>query len=177
MPPGPPSTATSTKTIRCAAEASGDPKYYLSPPRTLPRGFGAADLAALTVWFLVSEGHRAVAVRLNGRMEGEQMGLTMGVPVAFFNDKQLRASFLGVARRAWTFYCKEGLLDSAVSIEKARRVLQKHPVALSTISNHEVQDWIDHRATVAVKSPIDILRSEDEAARQGRCTATQGHSQ
>jgi hypothetical protein len=150
--------------MRVAAEVSGDPKYYLGSPKTLPAGFNAADLAALTVWFLISEGHRAVAAQVNGRMEGVDMGLTMGVPMAFFNDKQLRASFLSIARRAWTFYCNEGLLDSALLIEKARRVLEKHPSALSAIPDHEVQDWIENRATVAVNSPIDIIRSEDEAA-------------
>ena len=84
--------------------------------------------------------------------------------MAFFQDKQLRASFLSIASRAWTFYCNEGLLDSALLIEKAHRVLEKHPVALSAMPDHEVQDWIENRATVAVKSPIDIIRCEGEAA-------------
>jgi hypothetical protein len=108
--------------MRVAVEVSGDPKYFLGARTTLPDGFTAADFAALTVWFLISEGHRAVAVQLNGHMEGVEMGMTMGVPMDFFNDKQLRASFLSIARRAWTFYCKEGLLDSPLLIEKARRV-------------------------------------------------------
>src|SRR5271155_697089 len=88
----------------------------------------------------------------------------MGVPMAFFSDRQLRASFLGIGGRAWTFYRKEGLVDSVLLIEKARRVLEKHPVAPSAISDDEIEDWIDKRATVAVNSPIDIIRSEDEAA-------------
>jgi hypothetical protein len=150
--------------MRVAVEVSGNPKYYLGPTTTLPDGFSAADLAALTVWFLISEGHRAVAAQLNGRMEGVDMGMTMGVPMPFFNDKQLRASFLSIAHRAWTLYCNEGLIDSALLIDRARRVLEKHPSALSAIPDHEVQDWIENRATVAVNSPIDIIRSEDEAA-------------
>jgi hypothetical protein len=150
--------------MRVAVEASGNPKYFRSAITQLPDGFGAVDLAAFTVWFLISEGHRAVAAQLNGRMEGVEMGMTMGVPMEFFNDKQLRASFLSIARRAWTMYCKEGLIDSHFLIEKARRVLEKHPVAISAISDDEVQDWIDNRATVAVNSPIDIIRYEDEAA-------------
>jgi len=150
--------------MRVAVEASGNPKYYLGPTTTLPDGFSAPDLAALTVWFLISEGHRAVAAHLNGRMEGVEMDMTMGAPMAFFQDKQLRASFLSIARRAWTFYCNEGLLDAALLIEKARRVLEKHPVALSAVPDQEVQDWINNRARVSVNSPIDIIRSEDEAA-------------
>lgn len=150
--------------MRVAVEVSGNPKYYVGPTTTLPDGFNAADLVALTIWFLISEGHRAVAAHLNGHMEGVEMGMSMGVPMAFFHDKQLRSSFLAIARRAWTFYYNEGLVESASAIEKARRVLGKHPEPLSAIPDDEVQDWIDNRATVAVNSPIDIIRSEDEAA-------------
>jgi hypothetical protein len=56
--------------MRVAVEVSGNPKYFLGATTTLPHGFSAADLAALTVWFLISEGHRAVAAHFNGRMEG-----------------------------------------------------------------------------------------------------------
>ena len=150
--------------MRVADEVSGNPKYPLGLTTTPSDGFSAADLAALTVWFLISEGHRAVAAQLNGRMEGVEMGMTMGVPMPFFSDKQLRTAFLSIARRAWTFYCNEGLLDSALLIGKARRVLEKHPSALSAISDQEIEDWIENRATVSVCSPIDIIRSEDEAA-------------
>jgi hypothetical protein len=150
--------------MRVAVEVSGNPKYYVGPTTTLPDGFSAADLVALTIWFLISEGHRAVAARLNGRMEGVEMGMSMGVPMAFFNDRQLRASFLSIASRAWTIYCKEALVDSTLLVEKARRVLDKHPVPSSAIPDHEVEDWIENRASVAVNSPIDIIRSEDEAA-------------
>jgi hypothetical protein len=150
--------------MRVAAEVSGNPQYHVGPTTTLPNGFRAADLAALTVWFLISEGHRAVATHLKGTMEGVEMDMTMGVPMDFFHDKQLRTSFLSIARRAWLFYRHEGLLDAVLLIEKARRILEKHPVPLSAIPNEEVQHWIDHRATVSVNSPIDVIRSEDEAA-------------
>jgi hypothetical protein len=140
-----------------AVEVSGNPKYYMGPTTTLPDGFSAADLAALTVWFLISEGHRAVAAQFNGRVEGVEMGMSMGVPMAFFHDRQLRASFLSIAHRAWTFYRNEGLVDSALLIEKARQVLEKHPVAFSAIPDHEVEDWIDNRAIVAAKRTGNFL--------------------
>src|SRR5271156_4172485 len=149
--------------MRVAVEVSGDTKYFVGLPTTLPNGFSASDLAALTVWFLISEGHRAVAAQRNGLMEGVEMGMSMGVPMAFFNDRQLRASLLSIASRAWRFYCKEGLVDASLLVEKARRVLEKHPVPLGTIPDHEVENWIDNRAIVAANSPIDIIRSEDEA--------------
>ena len=150
--------------MRVAVEVSGEPKYFIGPPTTLPDGFSAADLAALTVWFLISEGHRAVAAQLNGRMEGVELDRSMGVPMPFFDDRQLRASFLSIASRAWTFYGKEGLVDSNLLVEEARRVLDNHPLPLSAIPDHEVEHWIDNRAIVAVNSPIDIIRAEDEAA-------------
>ena len=128
--------------MRVAAEVRGDLKRYVPSTIALPEGFAAADLAALTVWFLISEGHRAVAAQFNGRMEGVEIGMTMGVPMPFFNDTQVKASFLNIARRAWSFYCNEGLLDSALPIEKARRVLEKHPALLSAIPDYEVRDWI-----------------------------------
>ena len=128
--------------MRVAVEISRNVEYHHGPATTLPDGFSAADLAALTVWFLISEGHRAVAAHFEGGMEGVEISMTMGVPMAFFNDKRLKASFLSIARRAWLFYCNEGLLDSALSIEKARRVLEEYSVALSAIPDHEIQDWI-----------------------------------
>src|SRR5580658_2199794 len=160
MPPGPPSTVTSTKTLRCELrlKLAGTRSTTSVRQRRCPTDPAPPILLRSPYGSGFPKATERLQPDSTDALKGVQMGMTMGVPVAFFNDKQLRASFLGVARRAWTFYCKEGLLDSAVSIEKARRVLQKHPVALSTISNHEVQDWIDHRATVAVKSPIDILR-------------------
>jgi hypothetical protein len=150
--------------MRVAVEVSGNPQFYVGPTTTLPDGFHAADLASLTVWFLISEGHRAVAAHLKGRMEGVEMDMSMGVPMEFLHDKQLRTSFLSIAKRAWTFYRNEGLLDAVLLIETARRILEKHRAPLSAIPDEEVQDWIDHRATVSVNSPIDIIRSEDEAA-------------
>jgi|HubBroStandDraft_5_1064220.scaffolds.fasta_scaffold71508_1 hypothetical protein len=150
--------------MRVAVEVSGDPKYFVGPEITLPNGFTAVDLAALTVWYLISEGQRAIAVNCDGRIEGVEMRMSMGVPMAFFDNRQLRAAFLSIANRAWTFYCNEGLIDSALLLGKARRVLEKYPVVPSTISDQEVEDWIENRTLVSVNSPIDIIRSEDEAA-------------
>jgi hypothetical protein len=87
--------------MRVAVEVSGEPKYFVGPEIKLPDGFTAVDLAALTVWFLISEGQRAIAANCDGRMEGVEMRMSMGVPMAFFDNRQLRASFLSIANRAW----------------------------------------------------------------------------
>ena len=135
--------------MRVAAEVSGNPKYDLGWTTTLPDGFRAADLAALTVWFLISKGHRAVASEFKGHMENVELGMSMGVPLEFLDNNKLKSTFLGIARRAWSFYCHEGLLDSEVSIEKARRVLEKHPL-VSPLPEGEARDWIRCEGEVAL---------------------------
>jgi hypothetical protein len=128
-----------------------------------PVGLTAADLAALTIWFLISEGHRAAAAHLHGGLERVEMGMSIGVPMSIFNDEQRRAPFLSVARRAWVLYSNERLLASEFSIDDARRLLQKHPAQLPAIPDREVQEWVENRDIVSMKSPIDIIRPEDEA--------------
>jgi len=89
--------------MRVAAEVTTNPAYRVDGTTKLPEGFSAADLAALTVWFLISMGHRAVAAQFKEHMEGVELDMKMGVPMDFLNDKELRATFLGIARRAWSF--------------------------------------------------------------------------
>ena len=127
---------------RVAVDVTANPGYQLGRTTKLPEGFRAADLAALTVWFLISKGHQAVAARFKERMEGIELGMTMGVPAEFLNHQELKATFLGIARRAWSFYCNEGLLDSEMSIEQARRVLEKYPLMMSTLPEEEAREWI-----------------------------------
>jgi hypothetical protein len=128
--------------MRVANEANGNLSCSPGPTNTLPEGIGGADLAALTVWFLISEGHRAVAAHFNGRMDGVEIGMTMGVPMPFFNDQRLNAAFLSIARRAWSFYCDEGLLGSTLLTERARRVLEKHSAVLPAVADNKVNEWI-----------------------------------
>ena len=138
-----------------AADVTQDPKYYFGPTIGLPDGFSAADLSALTVWFLISEGHRAIDSYSNRQMEGVSIGMTMGVPMSFFRDSQLRSSFLNIARRAWLLYREEGLIDSVLLVEKARRVLDKHPSALvPTTLDYEVRDWIRSEGEAAMWWPF-----------------------
>src|SRR5208282_1847667 len=76
--------------MRVAVEVTGNQKYYFGPKTKLPDGFTAHDLAVLTMWFLISEGHRGIAEYLKGRTEGVNIGMTMGIPMAFFKDQQLK---------------------------------------------------------------------------------------
>lgn len=138
-----------------AAEVHRDAKLYFGPPKIMPGGFSAADLATLTVWFLISEGHRAIDTYLSHKMEGVSIGMTMGVPMSFFRDNQLRSSFLSIARRAWLLYREEGLLDRVLPVEKARRALDKHSFAtVPPTSESEVRDWIRSEGEAAMWWPF-----------------------
>lgn len=127
---------------RVAADVTANPAFKLGGTTKLPAGFSAADLAALTVWFLISKGHQAVAAQFKEQREGMELGMTMGVPMEFLDHQELEATFLSIARRAWSFYCNEGLLDSEVSIEHARRVLEKFPPIMCTLPEEEAREWI-----------------------------------
>ncbi len=141
--------------MQTAAQVSGNPAFYFGPDKTLPNGFTAADLATLTVWFLISEAHRAVSTYLKGNMEGVSLGMTMGVPMAFFKDGQLRRTFLTIARRAWTLYRGEGLLGPAILLERALRLLEKHPIsAIPATPEFEVRDWIRSEGEAAMWWPF-----------------------
>lgn len=138
-----------------AAEVTQDAKYYFGPMKNMPEGFTAADLATLTVWYLISEGHRAVDRYMNRNMEGVSIGMTMGVPMSFFRDSELRSWFLKIARRAWSIYREEALLGSTLLIEKCRRVLEKYPWTLvPTTPEYEVRDWIRSEGEAAMWWPF-----------------------
>jgi len=141
--------------MRVATEATGNPEYYLGPPNDLPNGYGAIDLAVLSVWHLISVGRRAVADYVGGGSEGLSIGMTMGVPMAFFNDEKLRSTFLAIARKAWALYRNEGILGSTLVIEKALTLLRKYRVAAtSPIPQYEVRDWVRSEAEAAMWWPF-----------------------
>ena len=141
--------------MRVAVEVTGDQKYYFGPLIELPSGFTAHDLAVLTMWFLISEGHRGIAEYLKGRMEGVSVGMTMGIPMAFFKDQQLKASFLAIAKQAWALYRNEGIIGSTLLLEKAHRLLEKYRSASATPTpDYEVREWIRSEAEAAMWWPF-----------------------
>ena len=135
---------------RVASDVTASPAYHFGRTTKLPEGFSAADLATLTVWFLISKGHQAVAAEFKDQMEGIELGMTMGVPMEFLNHRELKATFLSIARRSWSFYCNEGLVDSEVSIEQARRLLGKYPPMMSPVTEEETREWIRDEGVAAL---------------------------
>jgi len=139
--------------MRAATDITGNPEYYLGPANELPNGFNAKDLAVLSVWYLISEGHRAITRYLGSRSEDLTIGMTMGVPMAFFKDERLRSGFLSIARQAWSLYRTEGAIGSTILAEKALDLLRKHSGAAAIpIPQYEVRDWIRSEAESAMWS-------------------------
>lgn len=141
--------------MQAAAEVTGDPSYYFGPLTPLPDGFTFADLVVLVLWFLISEGHSAVAEYLGGDMEGVRLGMSMGVPMAFYKHKVLRPFFLSVARRAWLIYRAEDMLGPVLLIDKARKVLASHPASsVPETPEYDVRTWIRSEAEAAMCWPF-----------------------
>lgn len=141
--------------MRVAVEVTGNQKHYFGALTKLPDGFTAHDLAVLTMWFLISEGHRGIAEYLNGRMEGVSIGMTMGIPMAFFREQRLKASFLAIAKRAWALYRNEESIGSVLSLDKARRLLEKWRSASATPTpEYELREWIRSEAEAAMWWPF-----------------------
>jgi hypothetical protein len=141
--------------MQAAAEVTGDASYYFGPLKPLPEGFSFADLAVLVVWFLISEGQSAVSKYLGGNMEGVRLGMSMGVPMAFYKHKVLRPFFLSVARRAWLISRAEGPLGPVLLIEKAKKVFARHPAsAVPETPDYDVRTWIRSEAEAAMCWPF-----------------------
>ena len=141
--------------MRAAAEASEDPSLYFGLQNAIPVGLTASDFAALTLWFLISEGHRAIKTYLGGSLEGVAVGMTMGVPMSFFANQRLRNTFLQIARLGWILYRNEGLLEASCSIDRAARLLPKYIDHSATpIPEFEMRDWIRSEAEAAMWWPF-----------------------
>ena len=105
---------------RVAADVTANQAYQLGRTTKLPEGFSAVDLATLTVWFLISTGHRAVAAQFKEQMEGIELGMTMGVPTEFLNHQELKAaSLLLPVERGGSIGMRDFLMPRSLSSGRA----------------------------------------------------------
>ncbi|MDR4485135.1 MAG: hypothetical protein R3B95_18350 [Nitrospirales bacterium] len=146
----PPVTTYTSVKMRVAAEVKGqDTSWCYGSQPTLPDGISAADLAVLTVWWLISEARRA----LDPDRE-YALGMTLGIPMSFFNDTQLRASFLRISRAAWFLFRQYGLLKprSQIRLDRARqRVKEAYDhIDSKEVPADQVRDWIRSEAEAAM---------------------------
>ena len=132
--------------MRVAEEASkGRQHFHYGPKPKFPEGITARDVAVLTVWWLISIGHRVAHDRLASTGGPDLvMGMTMGVPMSFYDDKRIRDSFLQIARTAWRLYRREGLLPDRVTIQpqSLSKLIANHLDNNLPTNSEDIRDWI-----------------------------------
>jgi len=155
--------------MRVAGGAKGQyEKYCFVPCPELPEGFSEQDLAILSVWFLLSLGHQAIAARESGHRfwrltfgrshaPAFRLSMTMGIPTSFFDDRQLRESFLHIARVAFQLYQQKPMEGERISRAQARRNLDSAIAAVCSkpaIVDKDLRDWIRMEAEAALLWPF-----------------------
>jgi len=146
-------TAYDSIKMRVADEVKESPgRYYYGPQLNFPTNFEAADLAILFIWFLVSVGDRA-ARRIVGSND-IRPGMTVGIPMSFFADPELRDGFLMIARTAWYLFKTHGpLTQNTVGLTEARSLLDEGRNAIQLrdpVPPDQVRDWIRSEAEAAM---------------------------
>jgi hypothetical protein len=150
---GQPDVSYESIKMRVADEVKGSPgRYYYGPPRDFPKGFRARDFAALSVWALITEGERAAREALG--VPDLRLSMTMGIPMSFFADPELREEFLTIARAAWHLHRNRGALPGgAISLGDARRWLDEAFDAIASkgsLSPEQVRNWLRSEAEASM---------------------------
>lgn len=141
--------------MRCAVEmdAAGARLYLEMLPA--PAGLLWADLAMLTVWWLVSQGYRFAQTLLRPTDE-LAFRPTMGAPTSFLRNPKLRAGFLDIILGAWAIFRASGPLRYPfVTFSRAREEVRRARATLRDggahrLSKDEVRDWLRSEAEGAL---------------------------
>lgn len=138
--------------MRYAGEVTGDmDRHFYGTLAPIPYGFSAGDLVTLTVWKLISIGHLA-AVRIL-KSEGFKLGMTLGAPMSFLDNEELRPAFLMVARTAYQMYREFGPISpDTIKADLAKELLQ---LARTTVKE---------KPEIPVEKIRHWIRSETEAS-------------
>jgi len=139
--------------MRVADEVKNSPgRYYYGAQREFPSGFRARDFATLSVWSLISEGESAARDSLKNA--DIKLGMTLGVPMSFFADDELRDEFLMIARTAWHLHRNRGpLRGDAINLNDARHWLDEAYQAVrlkGPVSSTQVRDWLRSEAEASM---------------------------
>lgn len=130
--------------MRVAAEAKG---HLDAHSTALPHGLSAADLATITVARLIEKGAEAARAEHGN---GLKFGMTLGVPMSFLADMQLRSVFLRIARTAWHLWRSDALRSDELEIEKVRQLLTDAHAVVDASSVSDIRDWIRSEAEAAM---------------------------
>jgi hypothetical protein len=140
--------------MRVAAEVTGDyKKFCYGPLPNVPDGFSAKSFAALSIWWLLSQGR--AAARKNLPDQELTFGMTIGIPMSFYTNSGLRATFLDVARAAWYLSRLNGDLEgSSIALDRALTLVAQafDEVRKRDVSPDSVRDWIRSEAEAAMYS-------------------------
>ena len=139
--------------MRVAEEASKDgKKFHYGVKPDFPNGFRARELAILTVWWLISSGHRAIQHRLAHSGGGDPViGMTLGIPMSFVSDRLIRAEFLIIAKTAWRLFRREGSMPEDLTLTDSRRLIDKSvDEQVSGMTNEEIRDWVRSESEAAM---------------------------
>jgi hypothetical protein len=139
--------------MRVADEVKNSPgRYFYGAQREFPDGFRARDFATLSVWSLISEGERVAHTILKD--DDIRLGMTLGIPMSFFADAELRDEFLMIARAAWHLHRNRGPLPGdTVTFNNARKLLDEAYQAVESkgaVSPSQVRDWLRSEAEAAM---------------------------
>ena len=141
--------------MRAAAEIVGSAeRFFRGDLVPCPSGLRAVDLAALTVWWLLTEAYQGAKQMVRLRV-GEVLapGVTMGIPMGFNTDPVLRSTFVEIARVALdSLQAGHRLSDGRIRLSEARELLtmawgivKKEPTP-----DEDVRLWVRSEAEAAL---------------------------
>ena len=139
--------------MRVAEEASnGGKKFHYGAKPDFPNGFRARELAILTVWWLISSGHRAIQHRLADSGGGDPIiGMTLGIPMSFVSERVIREEFLIIAKTAWRLFRREGPMPEDLNLTDSRSLIDKSvDEEVSDMTNEEIRDWVRSESEAAM---------------------------
>src|SRR5262249_54759854 len=118
----------------------------------------AKDLAILSVWFLLSEAANAISQFLTCSVGDLGITMTLGIPMSFYEDEELRNAFLEIAltARAIYHYCGR-MTNGQIAHEEAQFRLKKYRQLPVGVGDSDLRNLIRSEAEaamcLAVKSP------------------------
>ncbi len=110
------------------------------------------DLAALTIWWLVSESSRFANTLL---LPGEQpvLGMTMGAPTSFLQNARLAAGFVRIARTGWRLFKRNGPLGYPfLTLKQAQDAIASVGISgdPESTTGPDVRSWVRSEAEGAL---------------------------
>lgn len=131
-------------------------KYCYGLLPELPDEFSAADLAILSVAFLITRGKEAIKEYVKNPSSTVVIAFTLGIPMSFFDDRELRQTYLKIASTAWEL-SKILPVQDGLRFEDASRHLNLAKQTLNDRgfdASESIKDWIRSEAEAAIWWPF-----------------------